>query len=70
MNYDVCIAADGRREVRVQRGVQRIMAVFGYVEHASAEVFSTIGRFKAEQLEDAERRRILDSIKGTHESTG
>ena len=50
MNYDVCIAANGRREVRVQRGVQRIMTVFGYVEHASAEVFSTVRRFEAEQL--------------------
>ena len=50
MNHDVCVAADGCREVSVQRRVQRIMIVFGYVEHASAEVLSAVGRFKAEQL--------------------
>jgi hypothetical protein len=48
MNYDVCVAADGRREVRVQRRVQRIMTVFCYVEHACAEVLSAVGRFEAE----------------------
>lgn len=50
MNYNVCVAADGRREVRVQRRVQRIMTVFGNVEHACAEVLSAVGRFEAEQL--------------------
>jgi hypothetical protein len=50
MHYDVCIAANGRREMRVQRRVQRIMTVFGYVEHAGAEVLGAVGRFKAKQL--------------------
>ena len=50
MSYNVCVAADGRREVRVQRRVQRIMTVFGYVEHACAEVLSAVGRFEGEQL--------------------
>jgi hypothetical protein len=50
MDYDVCISADGRREVRIQGGVQRVMAVFGYVEHASTEVFSAMGRLITEKL--------------------
>lgn len=62
MDYDVCISADGRSEVRVQRSVQCIMTVFSYVEHASTEIFSTMRCFEAEQLEDAERRGIVDSI--------
>lgn len=67
MNYDVCVAADGRREVCVQGRIQRIMAVFGYVEHACAEVLSPVGRFEAEELEDAARSRVLDSFEGAHE---
>ena len=50
MSYDVRVAADGRREVRVQWRVQRIMTIFGYVEHARAEVLSAVSRFVAEQL--------------------
>ncbi len=50
MNYYICVAADGGREVRVQRRAQRIMIVFGYVEHACAEVLGAVGRFEAEQL--------------------
>jgi hypothetical protein len=62
MDYDVCISADGRREVRIQGGVQCVMAVFGYVEHASAEVFSTMGRLITEQLKDAQFGGIIDSL--------
>ena len=50
MDYDVCISADGRREVCVQGSIQRVMAVFGYVEHASTEVFGAVGGFETEQL--------------------
>jgi hypothetical protein len=50
MNYNVCISADGRREVRIQGSIQRVMAVFGYVEHASTEVFGAVGGFETEQL--------------------
>jgi hypothetical protein len=50
MDYDVCISTDGRREVRVQWGVQRVVAVFGYVEHASTEVFSAMCCLITDQL--------------------
>jgi len=50
MNDDVCVAADGRREVCVQWCIQRIMTVFGYVKHACTEVLGAVGRFETEQL--------------------
>ena len=50
MSYDVCVAANGRREVRIQQRIQRIMTVFGYVEHAYAELLSAMSHFEAEQL--------------------
>jgi hypothetical protein len=46
------------------------MTVFGYVEHASAEVLGAVVRFIGEYLYDAVRRGILDSMERTHESTG
>jgi len=46
------------------------MAVFSDVEHASAEVFSAVGRFEAEQLQDPERSGILNGFERAHESTG
>ena len=42
MSYNVCVAADGRREVRVQWRIQHIMTVFRYVEHACAEALSAV----------------------------
>jgi hypothetical protein len=45
------------------------MAVFGYVEHASAEVLGTVSCLIGEQLQDTKCSGVLDGIERTHESS-
>ena len=70
MNDDIGVATNGASEVRIQRGVQSVMAVLRDIKHASAEVLRTEHRFCGQYLDDFMNVRIDDCVEATLKGGG
>ena len=55
--------------MRVQRRVQRIMAVLGDIEHAGAEVLRGVHGLVRDDLKQLASGLVFDSVEAFHEGT-
>ena len=69
MHDNIGVTSDRRREVRVQRRVQRIVAVLGDIEHAGAEVLRGVHGLVRDDLKQLASGLVFDSVEAFHEGT-